>query len=212
MSKDFPVDEFDSVTAPGGRHRAKRTVRSRVASFARYGAITLVLSASAVAALNYTSNQADLNMSSGTTASSGLSGFNSNGLGVTVIDATSKKGLAASVANSLFDAGWNVLSAVNSVLVKNGTAQQNTSVVPAVPAPAATASATPTPAGSASSASSSAAGGNAAGSQTQTVVYVTTDAAKSAADSLLKTLGNYPVQQSAVYADPITIVLGSDYH
>ena len=30
MSKKFPIDEFDSVTATGGRHRAVRTAKDRV--------------------------------------------------------------------------------------------------------------------------------------------------------------------------------------
>jgi len=42
-------------------------------------------------------------------------------------------------------------------------------------------------------------------------VYATTPTAQSAAKDLLKTLGNYQVQLSGTYADPITVVIGSDY-
>ncbi|MEY4743046.1 MAG: hypothetical protein RIR34_385 [Actinomycetota bacterium] len=186
MAKDFPADEFDSVTAVGGRHRAKRTLRSRLASFARYAGVTLALSGAGIIALNATSNGSDLgNLAA--PSSQGLSEFNANGLGVTVIDATDKKGLASKVAVSLFDDGWNVLSAVNLNLPtpKDAAAQ---------PVPA------PTPSATAGIDSSKA-----------TVVYVTTDAAKAAANDVLKTIGTYKIVQAATYADPITIVLGSDY-
>ena len=187
MAKDFPTDEFDSVTAVGGRHRAKRTLRSRLASFARYAAVTAALSGAGILVLNITSAGSDLG-SLTSPVSQGLDGFNANGLGVTVIDATDKKGLASKVAMSLFDDGWNVLSAVNLNLPtpKDAAAQ---------PVPAPTATANP----------------DAMDPSKNTTVYVTTDSAKSAANDVLKTIGNYKIVQSATYADPITIVLGSDY-
>jgi hypothetical protein len=188
MAKDFPADEFDSVTAIGGRHRAKRTLRSRLASFARYAGVTAALSGAAIVALNVTSAGSDLG-NIAAPSGQGLSGFNANGLGVTVIDATDKKGLAAKVASSLFDDGWNVLSAVNLNLpTPKGAATGS------IPAP------TPTPAAT-----------GAVDPSKTTIVYVTTDAAKSAANDVLKTIGSYKIVQAETYADPITIVLGSDY-
>jgi len=188
MAKDFPVDEFDSVTAIGGRHRAKRTFRSRLASLARYAAMTAVLAGVAVVALNITSAGSDLG-NIAAPSGQGLSGFNANGLGVTVIDATDKKGLASKVASSLFDDGWNVLSAVNLNLpTPKGAATGS------IPAP------TPTPAAT-----------GAVDPSGTTVVYVTTNAAKSAANDVLKTIGTYKIVQSETYADPITIVLGNDF-
>lgn len=44
-----------------------------------------------------------------------------------------------------------------------------------------------------------------------TTVYASSDSNKSAATSLAKSLGNYPVVVSPTYADPITVVLGVDY-
>jgi len=44
-----------------------------------------------------------------------------------------------------------------------------------------------------------------------TIVYASNATAQSAAQSVLKTLGNYKVVVSATYADPVTIVLGSDF-
>lgn len=186
MAKDFPADEFDSVTAVGGRHRAKRTVRSRLASLARYAGVTTVLSGAAIFALSLNSSTTEIG---GITAPSaqGLSGFNANGLGVTVVDATDRKGLASKVAMGLFDDGWNVLSAVNLNL------PEKKPVTGSLPAP--TPTATP----------------GAEDPSKTTIVYVTTDAAKSAAGDIIKSLGNFKIVQSASYADPITIVLGSDY-
>lgn len=113
MSKDFPKDELDSVTAPGGRHRAKRTLASRFGSFLRYAAVVVVLAGIGIGVLNVTSNNSQF---AGNVVGAGpnqAQGFQENGLGVTVIDSTDKKDLAGKAAQQLFDAGWNVLSAVN---------------------------------------------------------------------------------------------------
>jgi len=171
VAKHFPKDEFDSVDVAGGRHRARRTVRSRLGSFLRYVAITAVISGLAIVGLNLSSLTSQIGDISGISQSSGQQGFNAGGLGVTVIDSTETKGLATKVANKLDSAGWNLLSAVNENL----------------PNPASTAAA-PT-----------------------TIVYANTPTAQSAANDLLKTLGNYQVQLSGTYADPITVVIGSDY-
>ncbi len=44
-----------------------------------------------------------------------------------------------------------------------------------------------------------------------TIVYVSASTYQAAATSLLKTLGKFEVHVDASYADPITVVLGSDY-
>jgi len=44
-----------------------------------------------------------------------------------------------------------------------------------------------------------------------TKVYIGSADLESASKTLLKTLGNYAVEVSGTYADPITIVLGSDF-
>ena len=172
MAKDFPKDEFDSVTAVGGRHRAKRTVRSRFASFLRYAALTLAISGVAIVGLNFSSSSTQIGdiLNGAGNQAAGPAGFNAGGLGVTVIDSTDKKGLATKVGQSLFDAGWNVVSAVNLNLLGVTATTDNT-----------------------------------------TVVYATTSSAETAAKDLLKTLGSYTVQLSGAYADPITVVIGSDY-
>lgn len=171
MAKDFPKDEFDFVASVGGRHRAKRTVRSRFGSFIRYAAITAAVSATAIVGLNLSSSSTQIgDLVVGSNQAASQQGFNAGGLGVTVIDSTSRAGLATKVAQALFDAGWNVVSAVNLNLL-GATATTNNA----------------------------------------TVVYATTTTAQSAATDLLKTLGKYNVQLSGTYADPITVVIGSDY-
>lgn len=189
MAKNFPPDEFDSVTGVGGRHRAKRTVASRLISFSRYAAVTLVLAGSGIVALNVASGSTSF--TDALSGNAGQSGFNANGMAVTVIDATDKSGLASKVAKNLFEAGWNVITATNySLLPKLSAIQAN---------PAPTAAPTPTP------------GATAPAIGDKTVVYVTSASALSAAQDLLRTLGSYAVVQANTYADPITIVLGNDY-
>jgi hypothetical protein len=194
MAKDFPKDEFDSVSAPGGRHRAKPTAGSRIISFVRYAAVSVGLAVAGIVALNINSGFSDLNLGAQTVTQSQ---FKAGGLGVTVIDATSKQGLAGRVASALFDAGWNVLTATNYALLPkwNAAPAPTTTVAPI-------AAATPTPAPSASS-------GPVIGETT--VIYVTSTQAQSAAQELMGTLGKYQVIQANTYSDPITIVLGSDY-
>jgi LytR cell envelope-related transcriptional attenuator len=113
MSKDFPKDELDSVTAPGGRHRAKRTLASRFGAFLRYAGVVAVLSGIGIGVLNVTSNNSQFAGTVGNASNNQAQSFQENGLGVTVIDSTDKKDLATKVAQILFDGGWNVLSAVN---------------------------------------------------------------------------------------------------
>jgi hypothetical protein len=179
MAKNFPPDEFDSVTGVGGRHRAKRTVASRLISFSRYAAVTLVLAGSGIVALNIASGSSSF--TDALSGNSGQSGFNANGLAVTVIDATDKAGLATKVAKNLYDAGWNVITATNYTLLPKLSAIQGNQTPVNTPAPS------------------------------PTVVYVTSSSAQSAAQDLLRTLGSYSVVQANTYADPITIVLGNDY-
>lgn len=49
------------------------------------------------------------------------------------------------------------------------------------------------------------------GEANQTVVYVNNKSVKDAAKTLLKTIGDYPIKVSGVYADPITVIVGKDY-
>jgi hypothetical protein len=99
-------------------------------------------------------------------APSSSAGVSIKNTAVTVLDGTSRAGLASKVAHSLLDAGWNVLTA------------ENLEVTPEV---------------------------------TATTVYINSADLKSASTTLLKTLGTYTVEVSGTYADPITVVLGTDF-
>jgi len=185
MAKEFPRDEFDSLTAIGGRHRAKRSLANRLVSFGKYVATVAVLSGIGIGVLVISSGQAAFTDNIGGSSLGGSTNagqqFNSNGIGVNVIDATTGAGVATKVAQKLFDAGWNVLSASNYSMMPKWSASVTT----------------PAPAPDAISAS--------------TTVYYTDSAAKSAASSVLRTLGGYKLVQSATYSDPVTVVIGNDY-
>lgn len=52
---------------------------------------------------------------------------------------------------------------------------------------------------------------NAASETTTTTVYISSEQFQAASKSLLKNLGDYKVEVSGNYPDPITVVLGTDY-
>ena len=49
------------------------------------------------------------------------------------------------------------------------------------------------------------------GEANKTVVYVNNESVKAAAESLLKTIGDYAIEVSGRYTDPITVIVGKDY-
>lgn len=198
MPKDFPLDEFDSVTGPGGRHRAKRSLGSRLVSFLRYAAVSVTLALVGIAVLNITSGSSIVNVGTPTVTQDQ---FKAGGLGVTVIDGTDKAGLASKVAHQLFDAGWNVLTATNYSLMPKFSKLATATSNGGVPVPDATASETSAPSASPA--------GPVLGKQT--VIFVNSTQAQGATSALMQTLGTYKVVQANTYEDPITIVLGSDY-
>jgi hypothetical protein len=189
MAKPFPTDEFDAVTGPGGRHRAKPGFASRLISFLRYSLVTVLLAVAGIAGLTIVSGENKfndvLNLGNQTTTVAQPQ-FKADGLGVTVVDGTNKSGLASTVAHKLFDAGWNVLTASNYSLLPKLKAK------------------VPTPAPLVTSATGEVIGA-------QTIIYVNSATAKNAATKLMQTLGSYKVIESNNYGDPITVILGSDY-
>lgn len=186
MAKPFPTDEFDAVSAPGGRHRAKRTVAQRLVSFLRYALITLVLAASGITALIVISGQNKFNdVLNFNQEVVSQPQFKADGMAVTVVDGTDRPSMASKMAHQLFDAGWNVLTATNYFRLPKWSA-----------------SPTPNPV-------TTTATGQVIGSKTY--IFVNSTAAKSAAQELAKTIGNFEVVESTAYADPITVIIGSDY-
>lgn len=112
MSQKFPVDEFDSASAHGGRHRARRTAKDRLLEWVRIFVAAVVVAGAGFGVLKIVD------------ANSMYSGDISFGTasqapaitdpGINVLDG--KVGdLGAKVGEALRTAGFNVLTAVNLV-------------------------------------------------------------------------------------------------
>lgn len=109
MAKKFPIDEFDSATVHGGRHRARRTAKDRVFEWLR-----IFIAAAVVAGLGYGSLQFIQNSSvfegylpSGNSSPSASAETRP---AVVVLDG-GKDDLAAKAGQLLKDAGFNVTGA-----------------------------------------------------------------------------------------------------
>ena len=110
MAQKFPLDEFDSAVAHGGRHRVRRTPKIRALEFLRILVVALV-----VAVLGYFGlklvDSANLFSATSTPVSSVSIQDVAKGLEITILDATATIGTADKVATTLVDAGFNVVSA-----------------------------------------------------------------------------------------------------
>lgn len=110
MAQKFPLDEFDSAVAHGGRHRVRRTPKIRALEFLRILVVALV-----VAVLGYFGlkliDSANLFSATSTPVSSVSIQDVAKGLEITILDATATAGTADKVATSLVDSGFNVVSA-----------------------------------------------------------------------------------------------------
>jgi len=109
MSEKFPVDEFDSAPNQGGRHRARRTGKTRALEF-----VKLLIVATAVAGVGYLGLQL-------AQTSTIFSGFisqpspSSLTTEVKVFDGTQANEAGTTVAKALFLAGFNVGDAENLI-------------------------------------------------------------------------------------------------
>ena len=87
MSQKFPLDEFDSAVAHGGRHRVRRTPKIRALEFVRILVVALV-----VAVLGYFGlklvDSANLFSASSTPVASVSIQDVAKGLEITILDAT----------------------------------------------------------------------------------------------------------------------------
>ena len=110
MAQKFPLDEFDSITTHGGRHRVRRTPLTRLLEFGRIALVALVVAVLGYFGLKYVDSA---NLFTTTTSKSATVSTASKArtLQITILDATSTKGIADKVATSLVDAGFNVYSA-----------------------------------------------------------------------------------------------------
>jgi hypothetical protein len=110
MSQKFPLDEFDSAVAHGGRHRVRRTPKIRALEFLR-----ILLVAIVVAVLGYFGlklvDAANLFTAPSAPVETVSAADVAKGLEITILDATATAGTADKVATSLVDSGFNVVSA-----------------------------------------------------------------------------------------------------
>ncbi len=166
MAQKFPIDEFDSATGHGGRHRARRTKRDRVREFVRVLVVATVVGLCGIVGLKIVDGSVVIDPSELVQASPSASTSSVKATGVTILDATGQAGLASKVAHELLDAGWNVLTADNL---------------------------------------------EAASVPEKTQVLISSPQFEAASKTLLKTLGEYEIQVSAGYSDPITVILGADF-
>lgn len=113
MAKKFPIDEFDSATVHGGRHRARRTAKTRVLEWVRIFVAAALVSGLGYGTLKFIENSS---VFSGYLPSSNSSPMASADAkpGVTVLDGGNEN-LAGAAGEILKEAGFNVLGA--SVLV-----------------------------------------------------------------------------------------------
>ena len=127
MAQKFPIDEFDSVSAHGGHHRAKRTGKDRFFEWARIVVAATVFAGSGYFGLNIVENASVFSGEVSAPAPSAAS--TTTDPGVTVLDASGQAGLAGKVGHLLLDAGFNVLTAANAVDFENQPVESDKTVV-----------------------------------------------------------------------------------
>lgn len=127
MAQKFPIDEFDSVSAHGGRHRAKRTAKDRVFEWARIVVAATVVAGSSYFGLNLVENASVF--SGEVSAPAPSAAATTTDPGVTVLDASGQAGQAGKVGHLLLDAGFNVLTAANAVDFENQLVESDKTVV-----------------------------------------------------------------------------------
>jgi LytR cell envelope-related transcriptional attenuator len=110
MSQKFPLDEFDSAVAHGGRHRVRRTPKIRALEFLRILVVAII-----VAVLGYFGlklvDAANLFTAPSAPVETISAADIAKGLEISILDATGVKGTADKVATALVDSGFNVTSA-----------------------------------------------------------------------------------------------------
>lgn len=127
MAKKFPIDEFDSVTQPGGRHRVRRSAKIRAFEWVRLFVVAIV-----IAGIGY----GGLKLIQATSVFDGyLPGGNSTpsptasaGPAITVLDGGGKN-LAGQAGQVLVDAGFTITKASKLVDVNKQPVSIQTTVV-----------------------------------------------------------------------------------
>jgi hypothetical protein len=110
MAQKFPLDEFDSAIAHGGRHRVRRTPKIRAFEFLRILVVAIVVAVLGFFGLKLVDSANLFTATSAPVQTVSISDV-AKGLEITILDATTTSGTADKVATSLVDAGFNVVSA-----------------------------------------------------------------------------------------------------
>jgi hypothetical protein len=108
MAKKFPLDEFDSVEAHGGRHRIRRTGFDRLREFFRYMLFSAIIAGAGFATLSWIDNS---NVYSGDVPSVSNSVDPAKSYQVTVLDATGGDSAASALGRKILNAGYTSVTA-----------------------------------------------------------------------------------------------------
>jgi len=109
MAKKFPIDEFDSATVHGGRHRARRTAKDRVFEWIRIFVAAALVAGFGYGLLQYVQNSSVFEGYL-PTGNSSPSASAETRPAVVILDG-GKENLAGKAGQLLKDAGYNVTGA-----------------------------------------------------------------------------------------------------
>ena len=127
MAKKFPIDEFDSATIHGGRHRARRTAKDRVLEWLRIFVAAAVVAGLGYGTLKYVENSSVFDGYLPGSNSSPAASISAKP-GVTVLDGGGNN-LAGEAGKILRDAGFNVTETAILVDATNKRVKIKTTVV-----------------------------------------------------------------------------------
>jgi hypothetical protein len=109
MAKKFPIDEFDSATVHGGRHRARRTAKDRIVEWLRVFIAAAVVAGAGYGTLKFVENSSVFDGYLPTGNASPSASVDSRPA-VVILDGGGKD-LAGKAGQLLKDAGYNVTGA-----------------------------------------------------------------------------------------------------
>lgn len=127
MAKKFPIDEFDSATVHGGRHRARRTAKDRVLEWIRIFLAAAVVAGGGYGGLKFVENSSVFDGYLPSSNSSPAASISAKP-GVTVLDGGDEN-LAGGAGRLLKDAGFNVTETAILVDATNKRVKIKTTVV-----------------------------------------------------------------------------------
>ncbi len=113
MAKKFPIDEFDSATSHGGRHRARRTAKDRIVEWLRVFVAAALVAGVGYGAMKFVESSSVFDGYLPSSNSSPSASIDSRPA-VTILDGGGNE-LAVKAGQLLKDSGYNVTGA--SVLV-----------------------------------------------------------------------------------------------